>query len=59
MGVMRAYGDEHAREFRDTTPWVRGRRLGDAMRKVPAGVRADIAAALADVSRSRRAPVDA
>ena len=56
MAVMRQYGEPQAREFRDTTRWVRGRRLADAMRVIPPAVQQDVADALEEVSRSRRSP---
>ena len=53
MRVLREYSEEKARDFRDTTRWVRGWRLADAMRQIPPWVQSGIADALGEVSRSR------
>jgi alpha-L-rhamnosidase len=53
LGTLRAYDEQQAREFRDTTRWVRGNRLADVMRRIPPAVQADVAEALAGLSRTR------
>ena len=55
MGTLREYDEEQAREFRDTTRWVRGSRLVDVMRRIPPVVQTEVAEALAGVTRARRA----
>jgi alpha-L-rhamnosidase len=53
MDVMAGHGQATAREFRDATAWLPGMPLVDAMRRVPAAVQSDIAAAFDRLNESR------